>query len=185
MALLVRIRGPHPSNPGSSPGGGVFVPQTLFVTCVSVRRASYLLIWRDLILLRMGGKLQIAFGHTCVDSGWSTSAHARSRWHIFSRLGDRMPHPSEASRFSSGHEDLLPTSQSSCVPATPELCERACAMRREVARGFKAHGSSGHRLLKWRHSNQTADGCAADMKLNWTDDYLSFSCICLFSLIGK
>jgi hypothetical protein len=116
-----------------------------------------------------------------------TSAHVRSLWHIFNRLGDRMPHPSEASRvvFFPDHRGLLPTSQSSCVPATPELCERACGMRREVARGFKAHGSSGRRLLRCRHSNQTLDHCQADMKLDWTDDNLSFSCICLFSLIGK
>jgi hypothetical protein len=40
--------------------------------------------------------------------------------------------------FSSDHRDLLPTSQSSCVPATPELCERACAMRREVVRGVES-----------------------------------------------
>jgi hypothetical protein len=77
----------------------------------------------------------------------------------------------------------LPTSNSSRVPATPELCERACALRREVMRGFGDHGSSGRRLLRCRHSNQTLDHCQADMKLDWTDDNLSFSCICLFSCI--
>ena len=114
------------------------------------------------------------------------SAHVRSLRHIFNRLGDRMPHPSEASRFFlfPDHRDLFPTSQSSCVPATPELCERACAMRREVVRGFTAHGSSGHRLLKCRHSNQITDGCEADMKLDWTDDNFPFSYICLFSSIS-
>jgi hypothetical protein len=40
----------------------------------------------------------------------------------------------------SDHRDFLPTSQSSCMPAAPELCapelcERECAMRREVVRG--------------------------------------------------
>ena len=69
-SLMVRLLGPHPSDPGSSPGGGVFVPQTLFVTCISVRRTSYLLFWRDFILPRMGSKLQIASGFTCMDSDW-------------------------------------------------------------------------------------------------------------------
>jgi hypothetical protein len=38
----------------------------------------------------------------------------------------------------SDHRDLLHTSQSSFVPAAPELCERACAMRREVMRGVQS-----------------------------------------------
>ena len=151
---------------------------------MSVWRTSYLLLRRDLILLRMGDKLQIDFGSCAWMRPGGTSAHVRSLWHIFNRLGDRMPHPSEASRiFFPDQRDLLLTSQSSCVSATPELCERPCAMRREVMRGFRAGSSSGHRLLRCRHSNQTLDHCEADMELDWTDDNLSFSCICLLSLM--
>jgi hypothetical protein len=71
----------------------------LFVTCISVRRTSYWPLWRDLTLLCMGRKLQIASGFTSVDSDWGhIAAHVRSLWHIFNQLGDRMPRPSVASR---------------------------------------------------------------------------------------
>jgi hypothetical protein len=167
-SLMVRLLGPHPSDPGSSPGGGVFVPQTLFVTCISVRRTSYLLFRRDFISLRMGRELQIASGFTRMDSGWGRIGPCPEPLAYIQSAG--RSHASSIGGFKkfrfSDHGDLEPTSKSSRVPATPELCERACALRREVMRGFGDHGSSGRRLLRCRHSNQTLDPCPTDMKLD-------------------
>ena len=120
-------------------------------------------------MLRMGRKLQLASGFTCMDADWGhigpcpeplAYIQSAERSHASSIGGF------EASFFSD-HGDLVPTSKSSRVPATPELCERACALRREVMRGFGDHGSSAHSLARCRHSNQTLDHCQADMKLDW------------------
>jgi hypothetical protein len=35
------------------------------------------------------------------------------------------------------------------------------------------------------HSYKILDHCEADVKLDWTDDNISFSCICLSSLVGE
>jgi hypothetical protein len=139
IVQLVRTRSPHPSDPGSSTGGGICVPQTLFVTCISVRRTSYLLFWRDFILPRMGSKLQIASGFKCMDSDWGHIGPCPEPLAYIQSAG--RSHASSIGGFGvflPDHRYLLPTSQSSCVPATPELCERACAMRREVVRGIKS-----------------------------------------------